>query len=354
MINEVDPQELQFTIDDHMFLEMVLLNFRAMTLPYCGARKRRNEERKQILEEQLKTLQELADQLGENFSQNELLEDVSNQLEDMRKEYMKGVLIRARVQWIEEGERPTKFFCGLEKKNFVNKNITKLIGTDGRNILEQKDILQAVKSFYKKLYSSRDDDLEDVDLDILLQEENIPKLDTEQRDTLDFSLTLDELAVTLKEMKNDKSPGPDGYTVEFYKFFWPDLKHSLYRSFQAGICKGELSITQKQGVISIIPKGDKPREFLKNWRPISLLNVAYKLLSGCIAQRLKKVMQVLINENQKGFLKNRYIGENTRLVYDVMQYMDEKDLAGLLLLIDFEKAFDSVSWRFIDKTLTFF
>ncbi len=107
-------------------------------------------------------------------------------------------------------------------------------------------------------------------------------------------------------------------------------------------------------MITILPKGDKPREFLKNWRPISLLNVTYKILSACIANRLKTVLDKLIHENQKGFLKGRYIGENTRLLYDVIQSAKEYNVPGLLLIIDFEKAFDSVSWNFLYKTLKIF
>ena len=120
-----------------------------------------------------------------------------------------------------------------------------------------------------------------------------------------------------------------------------------------GFARGTLSVTQSQGVLSILPKGDKPREFLKNWRPIALLNTSYKLLSSCIANRLKSVLHFLIHENQKGFMKGRYIGENTRLIYDVLYETQNKKNPGILLLIDFEKAFDSVSWKFINNTLRF-
>lgn len=90
---------------------------------------------------------------------------------------------------------------------------------------------------------------------------------------------------------------------------------------------------------------------MKNWRPISLLNVVYKIGSGCIAQRMKTIISSIISTDQNGFVPGRYIGENTRLVYDLMQYTENNDIPGLLLMIDFEKAFDSVSWKFIDKTL---
>ena len=121
-----------------------------------------------------------------------------------------------------------------------------------------------------------------------------------------------------------------------------------------GYERGELSITQQQGVISILPKPNKPREYLKNWRPISLLNVSYKILSSCIASRLKSVLHHLIHEDQKGFLSGRFIGENTRLTYDILQACKSNNIPGMILIIDFEKAFDSISWKFINKVLDFF
>ena len=112
-----------------------------------------------------------------------------------------------------------------------------------------------------------------------------------------------------------------------------------------------MSNTQKLGVITCIPKPNKPKHFLKNWRHISLLNCTYKIASGCIANRIKKVLDKIIAKDQMGFIKGRYIGENIRLIYDIMQYTEKQNIPGMLLLIDFEKAFDSLSWTFIEKAL---
>ena len=101
-------------------------------------------------------------------------------------------------------------------------------------------------------------------------------------------------------------------------------------------------------------KGNKPKEFLKNWRPISLLNVEYKIASASIAERVKNVLPNIINEDQNGFVKGRFIGENLRLVYDVMQNIEQTDTNGMILLVDFEKAFDSLAWSFIHKVLNLF
>ena len=120
----------------------------------------------------------------------------------------------------------------------------------------------------------------------------MPKLSEEQKNSLEGEVTYQETLAYLKTMKNNKSPGSDGYTTEFFKFFWLDLGIFLTRSINYGYFKEELSVTQKRGIITCIPKGDKSKFHLKNWRPISLLNTSYKIASGCIAERLKTVLSL--------------------------------------------------------------
>ena len=125
----------------------------------------------------------------------------------------------------------------------------------------------------------------------------------------------------------------------------------LINSFNEAFTQGELSLTQKQGIIICLPKGNKPREILKHRRPISLLNIDYKILSGVLARRLKKILPKIISETQKGFLQGRYIGENVRLVFDMMSELSHLKKKGLILLLDFEKAFDSLEWSYITEVL---
>ena len=135
-------------------------------------------------------------------------------------------------------------------------------------------------------------------------------------------------------MQNGKSPGTDGMTVDFLKFFWKHLGVFVVRSLNEGVAKGEMSITQKEGIIICLPKGDKPREYLKNWRPVSLLNTTYKIGSSCIANRLKTVLPNLISEEQTGFVAGMYIGDNLRLLYDMTYFKKphlKQDLPGLLI-----------------------
>ena len=108
---------------------------------------------------------------------------------------------------------------------------------------------------------------------------------------------------------------------------------------------------QKQGIITLLPKNNKPRDKIKNWRPITLLNIEYKLVASVLANRMKKVLPKKIEQEQKGFLSDRYIGENVRPVYDTVHCMKHKNLVGMILLIDFEKAFDPLEWDYLKLVL---
>ena len=103
-----------------------------------------------------------------------------------------------------------------------------------------------------------------------------------------------------------------------------------------------------EGVITCIPKTGKLRNDLKNWRPLTLLNSVYKFISGMIANRLKPELPYLINEDQTGFISGRFIGENTRTVYDLIEHCDTYHKKGLILILDFAKAFDTIEWPFIN------
>ena len=123
---------------------------------------------------------------------------------------------------------------------------------------------------------------------------------------LEGEISYNEIAHALKNMKNEKSPGNDGFMVEFFNFFWPDMGHYILNSLNDGYSKCNLSITQRQGVITCIPKPNKSRHLLKNWHPISLLNVIYKIAASVIANRIKTVLDKVVHEDQKGLISGKW------------------------------------------------
>ena len=163
-----------------------------------------------------------------------------------------------------------------------------------------------------------------------------------------------ECSAALLELKNNKSHGCDGFPVEFYKFFWNKIQNFVYNSYLWSGQNKMLSTDQKRGIITLVPKKGKDPCNLKNWRPISLLNVDYKILTKVLAMRLQKILNKIISPDQVGYIKGCFIGVNIRTT-DILTYcrLNTKEKA-LISLIDFEKAFDSMNWSFLLKSLQTF
>ena len=130
----------------------------------------------------------------------------------------------------------------------------------------------------------------------------------------------DECFNALSKFPNGKTPGNDGLTPEFYKKFWNLLGRLLTDSLNHSYIHGELSNSQKQAIIRLIEKKGKDRRYIKNWRPISLLNVDTKIASKALALRLEKVLPFVIYDDQYAYVKNRTIFDAVRSIDDIMEY----------------------------------
>ena len=212
--------------------------------------------------------------------------------------------------------------------------------------------MQEAKNYYESLYTSIiDKNLSNEYDDIFFPENMEAKLTDDQKLSCEGELSGAECFESLKTMEMGKSPGTDGLPAEFYKVFWNDVSTYLLASLNSSLSKGHLSISQRRGLITLIPKKNKPQQFLKNWRPISQLNCDYKIAAKAVATRMKRVLPDIINNDQTGFLKGRSIGGNVRLLNSVISYAEQQNIPGMLLFIDFEKAFDTLEWKFLEKTL---
>ena len=164
-------------------------------------------------------------------------------------------------------------------------------------------------------------------------------------------ITNEECEIAITHMKPNKSPGSDGLTVEFYKLFWKDIKKLVINSLNEGFNLFKLSDSQKHGIITLsYTKEDKNN--LNNWRPITLLNVDYKILTHILEKRLQSVLPKIISTDQNGYLKNRFIGYSIRQIEDILELTKNDNKQNALLFIDFIKAFDSIEWNFMSKTLS--
>ena len=269
---------------------------------------------------------------------------VNRELSKLHEKKSEGAKIRSRIRWFDEGEKPTKYFHNLEKRNAKDKAWNCILDNSKNPVYNTEQILKRQVEYYKGLYKSTGSD-EEMSAQFLNSIDKCVSEDT--KCALNQDVTIDELTRALKSMRNNKSPGPDGIITEFYKIYWKDLGKHLSEIFRVGFETENLPYSQYLAIIILIyKKGD--RNDIKNWRPISLLNTDVKILSKVLATRLKRALPEIINVDQKGCIEGRFIGQNIRLVEDILETHDDDEI---LLLIDQEKAFDRVEWSWLNKVL---
>ena len=292
--------------------------------------------------------------------QNQLLEG-RRQLETHYNRILRGRALQARIQCYEEGEKSSKFFLNQAKQNNRKSTIRLLKMGDGEDIKQitnPKDILDQLEQFYTDLYTSRttEDSLKKMDawINELDSQNLIPKLSEESRAKLEEGITKEKIEKTVKTLGKNKTPGSDGITYEFFQKFWPEIQTIFMNQLQEGIEKGELSTSQKQNLIRLIPKKDKDKARIPNWRPLTLGQADAKIDSKTLAFMMIEVMSDLIHPNQLAYIKKRFIGEGIKLIEGIIDYVKHKRLNGYMLAVDFLKAFDSYEWKFWEAVLRVF
>ena len=176
-------------------------------------------------------------------------------------------------------------------------------------------------------------------------------LTNEQYDLCENKISETDLFDFMKSIKNNKTPGNNGLTKEFYKTFWDELKTPLIESVNQVSHTKILSISQRQTVIKLIEKKDQDKHYIKNWRPISLLNVDTKVLSKDISNKLKTALPTLISSQQTVYVKNWFIGESGRMISHIIENSGCFNITDYLVTMDIEKAFDSLDHNFLISLL---
>ena len=187
-------------------------------------------------------------------------------------------------------------------------------------------------------------------------EKSLPKdkfLSHDENVICEGNITVQECTAALNKMKKNKSPGLDGISTEFYQTFWPLFGKLLVDVFNESYEQGSLSQTQRASVISLIFKKGNTDD-ISNYRPISLTNVDYRILAFTLAERIQNVIGRLVSSDQSAYIRGRYMGTNIRLVSDIINHCNKNHKTGLIFNLDFTKAFDSIEWNFLYKTLQHF
>ena len=279
---------------------------------------------------------------------------LKNELDELYTEKAKGYQIRSRAKWVQDGEKSTAYFLNLEKSRQSSNAINSLKDEAGAIQHSDADILRIINTFYSNLYTSKKPSLDAIDAYL----QSIPPNDHVRLSDSDMQhceghVRLDECTYSLKQMKGNRSPGIDGLSVEFYTKFWDMLGPMLTNTFNESYDTGLLSESQRKAVLTLIFKKGAVDD-INNYRPISVTNIDYKILAMVLANRMQNVISSVVSPDQTAYIKGRYMGTNIRLVNDILDYYDSRNLSGMLLSLDFTKAFDTIEHDFMFKALEWF
>lgn len=262
----------------------------------------------------------------------------------MEEEYWRT---KSRIQWQRAGDRNSKFFHSKTKQRRSHNRIVHLKDDKGQIHTEVRDIHSQVESYFQNLFTSGGCD---INLNLL---QVILKVVTEE---INSSLTKD---VTYQEIENaasainpDKSPGPDGMNAGFYRHHWSIIKPGVISHVKDFFQKSHLDPMINQTHICLIPKIDSPSS-VRDYKPISLSNVAYKIISKVLAKKLKVWLNKIISENQSAFIPGMLITDNVLIAHELMHSLHTKNLKTKFMAIklDISKAFDKVEWEFLIRIM---
>ena len=378
-LTPAQQSDIQLTINPHQFLEFLLFSIKGVARKHGKEKKANLLTRKERAEEQLRKESKVHDALlvrirsePLNGATEEAFFNSKNKISELQKELFdidthmnEGAYIRCGAKWKCESEAPSRVFFQCEKWRGQQRYMG-ILEVDGdepgttKQVTNQPEIESEIRTFYSNLYKERPTSNSDTDLRGFMGDigynkfQNSAKKNTSGTffDKMSEEISSNEVLHAIKHGKHGVAPGISGFSREFYQKFGDDLIGFIMKYIQFSEQTGILSDNQRIGVITLLPKGTKDKKSLKNWRPITLLSTLYKIISGVIGNRFKQFLPKIIALGQEGFVDGRYMGEVTRLLYDtIYDAYSTKGKTGIIMSIDFEKAFDSVSFSFMEKVI---
>lgn len=278
-----------------------------------------------------------------------ILTDLYSKLATLHRQSNSLWAQRAHMSWLLNGVKNSKFFHYITRSRTHFNLITQVATTDGVSVTSQPDILLAFYNFYSGLWNTHPDQVSNI---LELLPDNIPSLSDADSLFLIREVTKEEVYLTILDLPSGKSPGPDGFNIEFYRAFWPVIGDQFFLAVKYFFDNCFMPSSWGKTSITLIPKISCPKR-VSDYRPISLCNVCFKIITKLLSNRLKLVLPKLIGLEQVGFISERCIFDNILATQEVVHTI-EHDINGpsrMLIKLDIEKAYDTISWDAIFAVL---
>ena len=317
------------SVNDALMWEMIKLKIREHSLKYSAIKKAKTSRLEENLEKEINTLQCLIESNMDEKDKKDTLEALETKKLELEKiiEYRtKGSILRARCRWHNEGEKNTKYFLNLEKRHYKQGVISQLKLDDENFVTTDKEILSECETFYKLLYSSKNGSQNERTNNFFFGLQTEKKLNLTEQESCEGLLTKGECLIALKNMECNKTPGSDGLPAEFYKVFWNDIADFFLKSINQAYHAGQLSVTQRRGIIKLIPKKDAEPYLIKN---CAFFKLGRGVRQGCplspylfilcaeiLAETIRKnenIKGITINEQE---IKISQYADDTTLILD--------------------------------------
>ncbi|CAA7036314.1 unnamed protein product [Microthlaspi erraticum] len=255
---------------------------------------------------------------------------------------------KSREKWVAHGDRNTTFFHASTIVRRRRNRIEMLKNEEGIWLSSTPELEKLAIDYFQRLYS-----MDDVDEVVeALPMDGFTELNNEDIRGLEKTFTEEEIVTAVRSMGRFKAPGPDGYQPVFYQQCWMEVGDSVTRFVLEFFRTGELPQDTNDAIVVLLAKVASP-EKIQQFRPISLCNVLFKIITKTMVGRMKRVMTKLIGPAQSSFIPGRLSTDNVVIVQEAVHSMRQKKgkKGWMLLKLDLEKAYDRIRWDFLENTL---
>lgn len=288
-------------------------------------------------EDHIKRLENELKKLDMEEDNNELKSQIFEQLQNAYQSKLSQLQQKSRIKWDLEGDSNTSFFHKVIHQRRRRNQIQKLVSNNAL-VLKPMEIKNALLQDFSDFYCNSINHTP-----FSLSKLEWKSVSREESSFLTRNFTEEEIFCALQESDSNKAPGPDGINAGWLKKLWPQISEKVLSFFEDFHHRGFIPQGANSSFIVLIPKKDTPMSML-DFRPISLINTLIKLLLKVLANRLKGVLSKIISEEQTAFVKGRNINESIFLVNEVIHSMKTHKVDGLIVKLDFAKAYDSIDW----------